>query len=40
MIIRYLAFKNHIEASIETGLPLIVHSRNAEKDTYQILRII
>ena len=31
------SFKNHIEASIETDLPLIVHSRNAEKDTYQIL---
>ena len=31
------SFKTHIEASIETDLPLIVHSRNAEKDTYQIL---
>jgi len=31
------SFKNHIEASIETGHPLIVHSRNAENDTYKIL---
>ena len=32
------SFENHIEASIETNLPLIVHSRNAEIDTYDILK--
>ena len=31
------SFKIHIEASIETNSPLIVHSRNAEKETYEIL---
>ena len=31
------SFKEHIEASIETKSPLIVHSRNAEKETYEIL---
>ena len=30
-------FVEHINASIETGLPLIVHSRNAENDTYELL---
>ena len=30
-------FKVHIEASIETNLPLIVHSRDAENETYKIL---
>ena len=32
-----LSFKEHIEASIETRSPLIVHSRNAENETYEIL---
>ena len=32
-----LSFKTHIEASIKCNVPLIVHSRNAEKDTFQIL---
>tara|TARA_B100000965_G_scaffold405240_1_gene438486 strand:- start:1823 stop:2587 length:765 start_codon:yes stop_codon:yes gene_type:complete len=32
------SFENHIEASIEANLPLIVHSRNAEPDTYDILK--
>ena len=32
-----LSFKEHIEASIKTNSPLIVHSRNAEKETYEIL---
>tara|TARA_B100001057_G_scaffold382933_1_gene389055 strand:- start:1975 stop:2736 length:762 start_codon:yes stop_codon:yes gene_type:complete len=32
-----LSFKTHIEASIKCDVPLIVHSRNAEKDTFQIL---
>ena len=31
------SFKEHIEASIETKSPLIVHSRNAENETYEIL---
>jgi len=31
------SFKEHIEASIETNSPLIVHSRNAERETYEIL---
>ncbi len=31
------SFKEHIEASIETKAPLIVHSRNAEDETYEIL---
>ena len=33
------SFKEHIEASIETKSPLIVHSRNAEKETYEILNL-
>ena len=32
------SFKEHIEASIKTSRPLIVHSRNAEKETFEILR--
>ena len=32
-----LSFKERIEASIKTNSPLIVHSRNAEKETYEIL---
>ena len=31
------SFKNHIEASLDLDVPLIVHSRNAEKDTHEIL---
>ena len=31
------SFKSHIEASIKLKLPLIVHSRNAENETYEIL---
>jgi len=31
------SFKKHIEASIEVNLPLIVHSRNAESETFNIL---
>ena len=31
------SFKNHIEASIELNVPIIVHSRNAEKETFDIL---
>ena len=32
-----LSFKNHIEASIQLKIPIIVHSRNAEKETFEIL---
>jgi len=32
------SFENHIEASLDLNLPLIVHSRNAEFDTYEILK--
>jgi len=31
------SFKAHIEASIEVNKPIIIHSRNAEKDTFEIL---
>ncbi len=31
------SFKQHIEASIKTNIPLIVHSRNAEQETFEIL---
>ena len=31
------SFKEHIEASVKTDIPLIVHSRNAEKETFEIL---
>ena len=30
-------FRMHIEVSRETGLPLIIHTRDAEADTYAIL---
>ena len=32
-----LSFNKHIEASIELNVPIIVHSRNAEKETFEIL---
>ena len=31
------SFKEHIKASIETNVPLIVHSREAEDETFKIL---
>ncbi len=31
------SFKEHIKASIKTNFPLIVHSRNAESETFEIL---
>ena len=31
------SFKHHIEASIDLNIPLIVHSRNAEEETYNVL---
>jgi TatD DNase family protein len=32
-----LSFKEHINASIKTNVPLIIHSRNAENETFEIL---
>lgn len=32
------SFRKHIRACVQTGLPLIVHSREAEADTAQIMR--
>ena len=31
------SFINHIEAAIDLNIPLIVHSRNAETDTFDII---
>lgn len=31
------SFRSHIAAARETGLPLIIHTRDAEEDTYAIL---
>ena len=33
------SFKIHIEAAIEANLPIIVHSRNAEEETFKVLNI-
>ncbi len=33
------SFKKHIEAAIELDFPLIVHSREAEKETYETLNL-
>src|SRR5579863_7487718 len=32
-----LGFRTHIRAARETGLPLVIHSRNADEDTARIL---
>jgi TatD DNase family protein len=32
------SFQNHIEAAINLKIPLIIHSRNAENETYDILK--
>tara|TARA_Y100000389_G_scaffold185362_1_gene204681 strand:- start:18 stop:779 length:762 start_codon:yes stop_codon:yes gene_type:complete len=32
-----ISFKEHIEASIKTNFPLIIHSRDAEDETFNIL---
>ena len=37
-IIQKKMFVEHIEAAIELNIPIIVHSRNAENDTYDILK--
>lgn len=34
------AFAAHIEASLETGLPLIVHTREAEADTLDLIKTV
>ncbi len=31
------SFENHIKASIDLNIPIIIHSRNAEDETFQIL---
>ena len=33
-----LSFKNHIEAALDLNIPIIVHSRNAEVETYDVLK--
>ena len=33
-----ISFKEHIEASIKTNSPLIIHSRDAEEETFNILK--
>ena len=33
------SFKQHIEASIKTNAPLIIHSRDAEEETFNILKV-
>lgn len=32
------SFRNHLQASSETGLPTIIHTRDAREDTLQIIR--
>jgi len=32
------SFKAHIEASVNLNIPIIIHSRNAEDETYEILK--
>ena len=35
---QYSIFENHIEASIESNLPLIIHQRNSEKEIIEVLQ--
>ena len=35
--IQIISFKSHIEASLELNMPIVIHSRNAEKETFEIL---
>lgn len=35
--VQQLVFRTHIEAARETGLPLIIHARNADEDMIRIL---
>ena len=32
------SFNKHVDSAIELGIPIIVHSRNAEDETYEILK--
>ena len=32
------SFKNHIDAAVDLNVPIIVHSRNAENETYELLK--
>jgi len=34
-----ISFKTHIEAAIELNKPIIIHSRDAEKETFEILSL-
>ena len=34
---QYLSFESHIEASIETNLPLIIHQRSSENEIIEVL---
>ena len=36
-MVQIKSFETHIEAAIDLNLPIIVHSRNAEKETFEIL---
>ena len=36
--IQLRSFQNHIEAALSLKIPLIIHSRNAENETYDILK--
>lgn len=36
--IQEIAFKKQLEISIETGLPVVIHSRNATEETFSILK--
>lgn len=35
---QYINFENHIEASIESNLPLIIHQRNSENEIIEVLK--
>jgi len=37
--IQISSFKSHIEAAIDLNMPIIVHSRNAEYETFKILNL-
>ena len=34
---QYISFEQHIEASIDSNLPLIIHQRNSEKEIMEVL---
>ena len=36
--VQHAVFRTHIRAALETGLPLIIHTREAEADTMRLLR--